>query len=80
MSKISLSVTVDEEHIGSTRQIATGLEKQGFVVERIVATAGAIFGSAELSMIDRLASFEGVQEVRPSRNYQLPPMSPNIPQ
>lgn len=80
MSRLNFTVTVDDDHVGSTQEIAGALEAQGFVVDRVVARAGAIFGSAEESLVGSIGATKGVQEVRASRDFQLPPVSPHIPQ
>ena len=80
MSRVKLTVTVDDQHMDSMSAVTEDLQSKGFVVERVVKMAGAIFGSAEMSSISSLSHSNGVAEVRPERAYQLPPMDPSIPQ
>ncbi|HEY9057893.1 MAG TPA: hypothetical protein VIN77_12150 [Aurantimonas sp.] len=80
MSGMKLTVTVDAQHVSVTDQIAETLSQRGFKVERVSRRGGAIFGSAEASVAQQLRSVEGVQDVRPERGYQLPPMTDLVPQ
>lgn len=80
VSRFKLTITVDDEHLGSTSQIATRLQDHGVTIERVVAAAGAIFGSADEAVAKEVSQVEGVQDVRSSRTYQLPELNPLIPQ
>lgn len=80
MSGMKLTVTVDAQHVSVTNEIAETLSKRGFKVERVSRRGGAIFGSAEASVVQQLRRVEGVQDVRPERGYQLPPMGDFVPQ
>ncbi|WP_206453384.1 hypothetical protein [Aurantimonas marina] len=80
MSGMKLTVTVDAQHVSVTDEIAETLSRRGFKVERVSRRGGAIFGSAEASVAQQLRGVEGVQDVRPERGYEIPPMNDLIPQ
>jgi hypothetical protein len=80
MDEVKLTVTVDDDHIASTETLASTLQSHGFHVDRLIPEAGAIFGTATREVATQLRSVDGVQDVRPTRGYQLPEFSSNIPQ
>ena len=80
MSTVKLTITVDDEHLPVTPRIADALSKRGMVIERVSRRGGAIFGSAEDTVLDSFRALEGVQDVRPAHEFQLPPLDPAIPQ
>lgn len=80
MTKRALSVIVDDAHLGATQSIASQIRKEGFVVDRIIPSAGAIRAIGEESRAGALRGISGVLEVRPESSVSLPPMSEKIPQ
>lgn len=80
MSRVKLTVTVDDEHLESMQSVTTQLQSNGFVVDHVVEFAGAIFGSADTAKIPTLSHLQGVADVHPERGYSLPSMDPAIPQ
>lgn len=81
MPRISLSITIDDAHLGQTEAIARAVRACGLEIQRIVPEAGAIqaTGQAECDL-DAVRRISGVQRVRRERSYQLPPMTGSIPQ
>ena len=80
MSKIGLSIVVDDDHLPQTAAIARVLGDRGLHVDRVVPEAGAIFATGEASDIAWARGVEGVLEVEPERGVRLPPMGGRIPQ
>jgi hypothetical protein len=76
----ALMVLVDDAHIATTRAIARKVRRCGFVVDRVVPTAGAIRAIGDPGRAGALREIVGVIEVRPEATLTLPPMSERIPQ
>ena len=80
MSRLSYAVVVDDNHFDETRSIAETISRQGFKVESVMPEIGAIYGSAEENIVNRLRAIEGVEEVREAHDIQMPPFGEGIPQ
>ena len=80
MSKVRLTVTVDNDHVGKAGAVAEDLAKQGLSVEYVSPRSGAIFGSADVADVSAFQSVEGVSGVTGAEDFQLPPMSEKVPQ
>lgn len=80
MANRTLSVIVDEAHLDETQAIASRIREEGFVVDRIVPSAGAIRAIGEESRAAVIRGIRGVLEVTPEPVFSLPPMSEKIPQ
>lgn len=80
MSRLNVSIVVDDAHLGSTESIARELSAHGLRVERVVAEAGAIYATGEAADIAWARRLEGVLEVQPERGVRLPPLDGRVPQ
>ncbi|WP_160010950.1 hypothetical protein [Rhizobium sp. 18055] len=80
MSRLSYAVVIDDNHFDETSAIAETISRQGFKVDRVLPEIGAIYGSAEEALVGRLRDIAGVEEVRESRDIQMPPFREGIPQ
>lgn len=80
MSRVPVKVVIDDAHMNAQEAVERAVSALGFVVERSVPEIGAIFGSAEASVIDRLRGVDGVLRAQPEASYHLPPFDPKIPQ
>ena len=80
MTKLELSIVVDDAHLGQTEAIARSIGARGLRIDRVVPEAGAIFATGETSDIDAVRRMEGVLGVEPERAVALPPLDGRIPQ
>lgn len=73
MSKIHVSVSVDDAHLDRIQAVAENLQSAGMEVEQTLAITGVINGLIEEDQIEAISQVEGVQHVEPEREFQLPP-------
>lgn len=80
MAHISMTVTLDDDHLAQAQQMSDAFEGMGLRVERVMPEIGVITGSGEEALLDRLRALDGVAEARPERGARLPPFSERVPQ
>ena len=80
MTKRSYAVVLDNDHRSAANTVADELTKQGFDVRRIITSAGAIYGTADEPTAVKIRHMDGIEEVRPTSNVQLPAFREGIPQ
>lgn len=73
MSKIKISISIEDAHIERILEIARDLNSVGMEVEQTLPTVGVIGGSIEPDKIYALNQIEGVQHIEHERSYQLAP-------
>jgi hypothetical protein len=78
MSKIKVSISVDDAHINQISEIAKSLQSVGMDVEQTLPSIGVISGSISSDQVNRLDQIEGVQHVDPERSYQLAPPDSDV--
>lgn len=77
MSKVQVSISVDDAHLPDIEQISQQLQLSGMDVKQTLSSIGVINGSIESDRLSSLSQIEGVQNVEPQQSYQLaPPSSP----
>lgn len=77
MSKVQVSISVDDAHLPDIEQISQQLQLSGMDVKQTLSSIGVINGSIESDRLNSLSQIEGVQNVEPQQSYQLaPPSSP----
>lgn len=77
MSKIEVSVCIDDAHFHQIEQISQKLHSFGMDIHQTLSSIGVINGSVEPARLDDLSQIEGVHGVEPEQRYQLsPPSSP----
>ncbi|GAA1225949.1 hypothetical protein [Pseudonocardia alaniniphila] len=72
---VSVTVTVDDAHVGAIDQLADRLRAAGMDVEQVLRPVGVITGSAPADW-EALADLDGVAAVEPQRTFRLPPDGP----
>jgi hypothetical protein len=80
MPNVDVLVTVQEERRADMDKVAKSLEEKGLQEVRRVPRSRAIVGTGDSSQLESLKSVEGVEDVRPQHQFQLPPMDEKIPQ
>jgi hypothetical protein len=78
MSKIKVSISVDDTHIAEILDVAQRLQSAGMEVEQTLPSIGVISGSIDSDQVDFLYRIAGVQHIESDRNYQLPPPDSDI--
>lgn len=77
MSKVQVSVSIDDAHFPQIEQISQQLQLSGMDVKQTLSSIGIINGSIESDRLNNLSQIEGVQNVEAQQGYQLaPPSSP----
>jgi ligand-binding sensor domain-containing protein len=70
---VSVSVTVDDEHLARIDDVAAELRANGMQVDRVLDQLGVISGSVPEDRQQSLRAVAGVQSVEASRHFQQPP-------
>lgn len=76
--KVSLQVTVDDQHSDRLAEVAERLRAAGMRVESLLEALGTITGSIESSKVKLISSVKGVSHVETSRQFQLAPPDSKI--
>ncbi len=73
MSKINLSILVNDDHLAEILEVAQRLQSAGLEVEQVMDAIGVISGSCEAQKVDSLSQVKGVAKVEAQQSYQLAP-------
>ena len=71
-TKQDVIISVDDQNIGRTRDVAEQLRKAGLEVKDIMEATGTITGTASAAKMSALSAVAGVAAVEQARSYQLP--------
>lgn len=77
MSKVRVSISVEEAYISRILEISQRLQSFGMDVEQTLPSIGVISGLIDSDQIDCL-KIEGVQQIEPEQNYQIAPPESDI--
>ncbi len=80
MPRVPVKVVLDTAHLNDQAAVCRAVSDAGLQVEQVIPEIGAIYGSAEEASVDRIGRIDGVLRAQRERGYQLPPLSPHIPQ
>jgi hypothetical protein len=80
MADVPFTVMVEEARRGELEEIARALEKRGLRVTQQLPRFRTITGQGDASIEAELKGVAGVENVRPDRGFQLPPMDEDVPQ
>ena len=78
MSKVSLLVSVDDEHLDRFSEVVKGLKEAGMAVEQEMEGIGTVTGSIDSEKVEQLSKVEGVSHVEQSRRFQIAPPDSDI--
>ena len=73
MAQVSVTVTVDDEHVRAITDVAAALRDRGMHVEQVLGTVGAVTGSVPQELRQSLSDVVGVAHVSGEARVQLPP-------
>lgn len=78
MPKVSLLVSVDDEHLDRFSEVVERAEAAGMEVEQKMEDLGVLAGSIDPEKVEPLRRVEGVSHVEESRGFQIPPPDSDI--
>jgi len=78
VAKVSLLVSVDDEHLERFSEVVKGVEDVGLEVEQRLEDLGVIAGSIDSERVEALSRVEGVSHVEESRGFQIPPPDSDV--
>jgi hypothetical protein len=70
---VSISVTVDDEHLARIGDVAAELRANGMQVDHVLDKVGVISGSVQEDRQQSLQTVAGVKSVEASHDFQIPP-------
>jgi len=78
VAKVSLLVSVDDEHLDRFSEVVRGVEDVGMEVEQKMEDLGVLAGSIDSERVEALRRVEGVSHVEESRGFQIPPPDSDV--
>ena len=78
MPKVSLLVSVDDEHLDRFSEVVRGVEDVGMEVEQKMEDLGVLAGSIDSKKVESLRRVEGVSHVEESQGFQIPPPDSDV--
>ena len=78
MPKVSLLVSVDDEHLDRFSEVVKRAEAAGMEVEQKMEDLGVLAGSIDPEKVEPLRRVEGVSHVEESRRIQIPPPDSDV--
>ncbi len=78
MSRVNLSVSVDDEHVHRFSEVLEGVKNAGMDVEQEMEGIGVMSGSIDSEKVDSLRKVEGVSHVEQSRRFQIAPPDSDV--
>ncbi len=72
-SRARVLVSIDDEHRSDPLAVVERLRAAGLEEDRIMPALGTVTGSIDPARVDALRAVDGVDEVEPARDHQLPP-------
>lgn len=78
MSKVQISVSVNNDRLAQIEQISQQLQSSGMDVQQTLSSIGVITGSIDSDLLNSLSQIDGVQSVEQQQGYQLAPPSSDI--
>ena len=70
---VSISVTVDDEHLTGIDDVVAELRASGMQVDQVLGGVGVISGSVPEDRQQSLQAVAGVKSVEASHHFQVPP-------
>jgi hypothetical protein len=73
MSKVKLTVSVDDAHLDRFSEVVERVKKAGLKVDQKMANLGMVTGSIDSEKVGLLRKVKGVAEIEEQRDIQIPP-------
>ena len=78
MPKVSLLVSVNDDHLDRFSKVVKDVEDVGMEVEQKMEDLGVLTGSIDSEKDEPLRRVEGVSHVEESRRFEIPPPDSDI--
>jgi uncharacterized protein involved in propanediol utilization len=78
MSKVNLTISVDDNHMDRMAEVVQKLQAVGLNVKQSMEQLGIVIGSCDSEQVEALSEVEGVSNVEAARQYQLAPPDSDI--
>ena len=78
MSKIKLSISVDDEHLDKMSEVVKRIKKAGLKVEAQLESLGIITGSVDSDKQDSIRNIKGVASVEEDKDFQIAPPDSDV--
>ncbi len=78
MPKVSLLVSINDDHLDRFSEVVTDVENAGMEVEQTMENLGVLTGWIGSEKVEPLRRVEGVSHVEESRRVEVPPPDSNI--
>lgn len=78
MAQVSVTVSVDDEHLPTITEVAAALRACGMDVKQVLEDVGAITGTVPQDVRESLNAVVGVAHVADERHVQLPPPDASV--
>ncbi len=73
VSRVSVSIAVQEDHMGRFTEVVKAVEKAGLKTESAFGSIGVVKGLMDDDKVEELRRVPGVANVEKSRRYQIRP-------
>jgi hypothetical protein len=77
MSRIKVSLIIDDAHLPEIEKISQNLQSSGATIEQILPSIGIINCSIDPNLVNSLYEIDGVTQAEAQETYKLAP--PNSP-
>ena len=78
MSKVQVTISVDDAHLEQIDQVAEQLKTAGLSVDQTMSTLGIVTGSVDSEKMSSLSEVAGVDSVEVDKTITLPPPGSDI--
>ena len=78
MTKVKVSISVDDEHLSEFSKVMKKVEKAGMEIDQELEDIGVATGSIDEDEVGRLRDVEGVSHVEEERQIQIPPPESDV--
>jgi|1185.fasta_scaffold849179_2 hypothetical protein len=73
MTKVRLSLSISDSHMGKINQVAQAAEEAGLKVEQRLNDLGVLIGSIDEDKVGQLHSLDGISHVEKAQVVGVPP-------
>ncbi len=78
MPKVSVLISVADDHLDRFSEVVKGVEDVGMEVEQRMEDLGVLTGTIDSEKIEPLRGVAGVSHVEESRRFQIPPPDSDV--
>ncbi len=78
MSKVQVTISIDDAHLEQIDQVADQLKAAGLDVDQAMSTLGIVTGSVDSDKMSALSEVEGVGSVEVDKTITLPPPGSDV--